>query len=207
MSSQTPPETPHEATPDEVAKHWIQSRGGHEVEKTAYQESYIAARVLEEREYRTISAVQQFYKAAIRLADSHSGSFGESYFVTVDPNKITLALGARSLVVDITDEGVQIRGRWFRDPSSHRVFSEVAALLLDISTKLGSAGARGTSYATRVYKNITRIEFNYPPVVIALEAYSNGPESEESFCVVNVIPDSHSLLWVVPPPSQSGISP
>ena len=153
--------------------------------------------IVQSDEYGPIEAIQTLY---VQTQASGAAKFGEFEIadhreVRFDASKIMIT-GLRGPVnVDLSERQIRIGRRSFADPKTVSLFQTLGRLLADLGSQCKHQGIRGSRLRTRAYEDSIGIEFNYGPVVVRLEALSNGPVNPERLYVLDVVESKDSVLW------------
>ena len=153
--------------------------------------------IIQGNDYEPIQAIQLFYEQI--SGTSKPGAFGtdDHRDFDSDGSKITI-VGSGRVTVDVSEKAVTIGSRSFRDPSTSTLFRTLGRLLRDVGLQCKRDGVRGMRLGTRSYRDSTRIQFAYGPIVVTLESASNGRGDPERLYVLDIIEAEDSLLWAGP---------
>jgi hypothetical protein len=188
----TPPETigsgVRACTTEEGAK-WIAAKGRHRLPGNAYPA------IVQGDEYGPIEAIHTFYAQASGTTSVGQFEIEGQREVSTDASRIMITGPRGPVNVDLSEKQIRIGVRSFVDPKAISVFQALQRVLADLGAQCEYQGIRGSRLRTRAYKDVIRIEFGYGPVVVQLEAASNGRANPERLYALDVAESEDSFLW------------
>jgi len=175
----------------EEGAQWIAAKGRYSPPGNVYPA------IVQGDEYGPIEAIQTVYAQA---QASGAAKFGELEItgdqeVRSDASKIVITGLKGPVSVDLSERQIRIGRRSFADSKTISLFQTLGRLLADLGSQCKHQGIRGSHLRTRAYKDSIGIEFSYGPVVVRLEALSNGPANSERLYLLDVVKSKDSSLW------------
>jgi hypothetical protein len=180
----------------ERAAQWIAEKQRYARPDNEYQQ------IMQGSEYGPVEAIRTFYVQALASETKALGAdvpwdieFAAQREVRSDASRIVIAGTRGSVNVDLSEKKIGIGRRAFTDPKAISVFRTLGRLLADLGSHCKHQGIRASRYGTRAYREFIRIEVNYGPVVVQLEALSNGPANPERVYLLDLVAPKDSYFW------------
>lgn len=161
--------------------------------------------IIQGDEYGTIEAIQTLYAQASGTTMFGTMGIQGHQEGKSDASKIMLTGSGEPVTVDVSEKSTRIGRRAFPDPRTASLFRTLGRLLADLGAECTHQGVRGSRLRSRAYKDNIRVEFSYGPVIVTLDALSNGPANPERLYVLDIMEPKDSLLWVNEQPLKPSI--
>lgn len=153
--------------------------------------------IIQRSDFETIEAIEALYVELERIDGvSRAYEVGEEQPLSVTAQSDEILFRGRQDVtsVRITSDRAFLAGKHL-NPTTAELFATLQRVLVSLANDFRATGVRATRYGARSYRSITRIEFAFPPLVVQLEAMSNGRGNPEHLYVLNVDRVAESFLW------------
>ncbi len=153
----------------------------------------IFPQVIQDNDYSTISAIHQLY---FLLAGRKKSFFDvQTFAFGLDGTQLVISSPTRSASIRSTDGGARIGGSLYEKAPTKLLFKTLFSLLADLSAQFPTSGVRASHWSNRSYRDVTRFEFYFPPLVVELMALSSEASEPERLYVLDLVRAKDSQFW------------